>query len=303
MSVKLDPLVEGYLAYLRDVARKAAGTQRDTRCTLKRACEAMKALRPDLPLWKVELADFQKWLETERSSGQSDATIAKRLSHVRGFLDYAWRSGRSDRNVLDGFAIQCGRWSSAPKVLSVDEALALVNACPASGVIERRDRAMVLVFYGCGLRTAELCALSVDDVDLQRAELKVRGKGDKERKVPIPEAVVHELTAYLLTRGKKRGRLFRTQGRGKGMNAHEATKAVREAAERAGLSGRVTPKTLRHSYATHLMERGADLAVISVLMGHRGPSETGVYLHALGEGARAAVEKLDERRRNGGKRR
>ncbi len=100
----LDPLIEGYLDYLSDVARKAPGTIRDVRCTLRRVSQTMERLVPDRPLWKLELLDYLRWIEGERNSGRGGRSLNKNLSHLRGFLDYAWRSGRADRNVLDHFA-------------------------------------------------------------------------------------------------------------------------------------------------------------------------------------------------------
>jgi integrase/recombinase XerD len=168
-----------------------------------------------------------------------------------------------------------------------------VEACSQASARARRDRVIVLLLYGCGLRTAELCALRVQDVDRERRELFVRqGKGDRQRVVPIPDGVHTALLAYLLERGGKRGALFLTPTRRRPLASKDVTGVVRETATRAGLSGSVTPRTLRHSFATHLMDRGVDLAVVSSLMGHRSPSETGVYLHVLPGRAAAAVEQI-----------
>lgn len=289
----LDPWVEGYLGYLAEVRRVARRTTIDVRCTLKRVIAAMAVIRPETPLWKARLEDYLQWLERERSQGRSAASIAKDLSHLRGLLDYAWRSGRADRNALDGFALMDGGPKKPPYALQLDEARQLVLSCPRSSRTERRDRMIVLMLYGCGLRTAELCQLNVDDADRERQEISVRhGKGDKARQVPVMDGLWTELLAYLAERGWKRGALFRTASRRARVSAHEVCEVVSAAARRAGLAGKVTPKTLRHSFATHLMDRGVKLEVISALMGHRGPAETGVYLHALAGRGEAAVAKL-----------
>ena len=119
------------------------------------------------------------------------------------------------------------------------------------------------------------------------------GKGDRQRIVPLPEMVYTELLAYLLERGGKRGPLLRTEKYGKALGAKHICEVVCHAAERAGINREVTPKALRHSYATHLMDRGVDLAVIAKLMGHRSPAETGVYLHVLKDRPQRAVNRLD----------
>lgn len=100
----LDPLIEGYLSYLTDVGRKAPRTVVDVRCTLRRAVQAFDERRPGVPLWKLAFEDYLGWIEREREAGSSIGCIAKYLSHIRGLLEYAWRSRRTERNVLDGFS-------------------------------------------------------------------------------------------------------------------------------------------------------------------------------------------------------
>jgi integrase/recombinase XerD len=290
----LEPLMEGYLDYLTDVARKAPGTVRDVRCTLHRVGEAMQAMVPDRPLWKLELLDFLRWVEHEREIGRGGNSLNKNLSHLRGFLNYAWRSGRADRNVLDRFHLKDDGARTEPESLTIEEASQLVKACLSSTPSERRNRMVVLLLYGCGLRTKELCDLRVPDINVQRKELLVRaGKGDRQRIVPLPEMVYTELLAYLQERGGKRGPLFRTEAKGRPLKANDICGIIRRASERAGITWEITPKTLRHSYATHLMDRGVDLAVIAKLMGHRSPAETGVYLHVLKDRTRRAVNRLN----------
>lgn len=290
---RLDPWMEGYLSYLFEVGRKTRRTVVDVRCTLKRASEALGRLRPGVPLWELELVDYLRWLERERAAGRTAACRAKYVSHLRGFLDYSWRSGRTDRNVLDGLSLPDAAARVRPRVLDVEEARRLIEAVAPTSARARGDRAILLVLYGCGLRTAELCGLRVQDVDRERRELFVaRGKGDRERVVPIPDGVHTALLAYLLERGGSRGPLFRTAAKRRPLDSGEVCRVVGEAARRAGLEGPITPRTLRHSFATHLMDRGVELAVLASLLGHRSPRETGVYLHALPPRPREAVDRL-----------
>ena len=294
----LDPLIEGYLSYLRDVGRKAPRTVVDVRCTLKRAADAFVARGAAAPLWKLTLQDYLEYFEAERAAGRSDSSLAKDASHLRGLLEYAWRSGRAERNVLDGLNLHARIKHQAPNFLTLEQAEALVRACPRRTPAERRDRLMILLLYGCGLRTAELCALDVADIVRERQELTVRkAKGDRPRVIPIPDGVYSEVLGYLLEHGK-RGALLRTAHLQRRIAEKDVCAVVRAAVERAGLPATVTARTLRHSFATHLMDRGVDLAVIASLMGHRSPQETGVYLHALPRRAEAAVRhlKLGEKR-------
>lgn len=300
---KLDAVTEGYLDYLTDVSRKAPGTVRDVRCTLSKVARQMNEQRPGVALWKLELKDYMQWLNDERSYGMTGPSLCKYLSHVRGLLDYAWRSGKSDRNVLDGFTLMDDAHRRPPAALTEEEAKRLVQACPMKSREDRRQRLIVLLLYGCGLRTDELCRLDLEDVNHDRQELTVwKGKGDRQRVIPIPQAVFVELLAYLSDRGGKRGALLRTVAKRRRLAAKDVCNVIRQAAERAGFAKLIVPKTLRHSYATHLMNRNVDLAIIASLMGHRSPQETGVYLHVLGDRPRQAVDTLAVRKLEGGMR-
>ena len=288
----MDPLIEGYLSYLDKIGRKAARTIIDVRCTLRRAVAGLEGVRPGVELWHLKLEDYLRWLEQERQRGTTETSLAKYLSHVRGLLEYAWRSGRTERNVLDGFSLQHTLRRTVPKSLTLEEAERLVEATGLAGPTARRDRLVILLLYGCGLRTNELLMLDVAHVNRERRELTVlKAKGDRPRAIPIPDALFTELLAYLLEHGK-RGPLFRTSIHKRRLREKDICEIVAAAAKRAGLREDVTPRTLRHSFATHLMDRGVDLAVIASLMGHRSPQETGVYLHVLPGRPQAAVRTL-----------
>jgi integrase/recombinase XerD len=293
---RFDALIEGYLAYKKDVNKLAPGTLRDIRCSLRRVMRNVAGMRPGKALWQLSLQDYTRYVERERQLNASPRCINKYLTHVRGLLEYAWRSGRCDRNVLSGFHLQDGAKRTAPRSLTLSEAQALIEACPRASVEQRRNRVMILLLYGCGLRTHELCALNVQHISVERREVNVlTAKGDKPRTVPIPDAVFTELLAYLHERGGKHGPLFKTYVKKTRVRYQNVIHAVRQAGARAGLSDDVTPKTLRHSFATHLMDRGVDLGIIASLMGHRSPQETGVYLHVLPARKERAVQTLESR--------
>lgn len=297
---ELDPWVEGYLSYLEGMRRMAPRTIVDVRCTLKKVSEFMSRQRPETPLWKLTLDDYLHYLNEQRESGSSENVLAKQLSHVRGLLDYAWRSGRADRNVLDGFSLQDSIRRSPPRVLTLEEAKRLVGACSSSTPVNRRDRLVILLLYGCGLRTSELRALDVQDIDLERKQLLVKkGKGDRQRMIPVPSAVWTELLAYLAQRGGRKGALLRTQTKRTRLTTGQISLIVKTMAAKASLTGTVTPRTLRHTFGTHLMDRGVDVAVIASLMGHRTPAETGVYLHVLPGRTQAAVRSLVDAEQGG----
>jgi len=289
----LDPWIEGYLDYQLKVRRLTARSIVDVRCTLRRAVLMLEQIRPGVLLWKLTLEDYLQWLNRKREAGYSTHSINKELSHLRGLLDYTWRSGRSDRNVLDGLTLEGAPRSQVPKHLSIEQARQLIEACPGSSRRERRDRLILLLLYGCGLRNSELCQLDIGDADLERQELIVRhGKGDRARRLPVPEAVWTVLLAYLAERKGRRGALLRTWSKQVRLRVADVCAVVSASGRQAGLALELTPKMLRHSFATHLMDRGVDLAVIASLMGHRSAHETGVYLHRLPGRAEAAVNLL-----------
>jgi len=301
MNPPLDPWIEGYLDYQLKVRRLRPRSIVDMRCTLKRAVQKLGLLRPSVALWKLTLEDYLLWINAEREAGYSHQSLNKDLSHLRGLLDYTWRSGRSDRNVLDGLKLQDTARPAAPRCLTLEQARQLIEASPGTSRAQRRDRLILLLLYGCGLRTSELCQLDLADVDLERQELVVRqGKGDRARRIPVPEAVWLVVLAYLGERKGRRGALVRTFQKEVRLRAKHVCDVVAEAGRRAGLPLDLTPKMLRHSFATHLMDRGVDLGVIASLMGHRSARETGVYLHRLPGRAEAAVQLLS--RTNGGPR-
>ena len=291
-TAAMDPLIEGYFSYIDKVGRKQPRTIVDVRCTLRRAIAGLERVRPGVALWHLKLEDYLHWLEAERQCGSTESSLAKYLSNVRGLLEYTWRSGRAERNVLDGFSLQHTVRRTVPKSLNLDEAEQLVQATTALGPTARRDRLIILLLYGCGVRTNELCGLDVAHVNRERRELVIlKAKGDRPRAIPIPEGLYTELLAYLLEHGK-RGPLFRTSIRKRRLRACDVCEVVTAAATRARLRDGVTPRTLRHSFATHLMDRGVDLAIIASMMGHRSPKETGVYLHVLPGRPQAAVRTL-----------
>ena len=250
--------------------------------------------RPGGSLWKRTLDDFLAWLSDSREDGYQEAALAKDLSHVRGFLEYSFRSGRCERNVLDGFSMNGRLQQRAPKVLTIEEAERLVKSCGRENATTRRQRMIILLLYGCGLRANELCRLDISDVNIERQELFIRkGKGDRQRHVPVPGAVWVELLAYLAEQRRgRRGPLFRTEHHKCRLSIALLGRIVKHNARRAGIEWLVTPKTLRHTFGTHLMDRGVDIGVISMLMGHRSPGETGVYLHVLPGRSEQAVDRL-----------
>ena len=171
-----------------------------------------------------------------------------------------------------------------PDVLSVPEIEALLSAVPLDEPATQRDRSMLELLYGCGLRVSELISLRARDLDLDEGLVRVRGKGSKERLVPVGAAARSAARRYLresrpdLDRGDGEGRIFLNL-RGRPLSRMGVWKILRRHVARAGIEKRVTPHTLRHSFATHLLEGGADLASVQEMLGHADISTTEIYTH------------------------
>lgn len=211
----------------------------------------------------------------------SKATIARKLAAVRSCFRFMARRGALEVNPARQVrSPRLGR--RLPSFLPKDEATQLLDAGPAAGTAGLRDQALVELLYASGLRVAECCGLDVDDLDEGRRTVRVLGKGDKERVVPVGETALEALAAYLAMRGRARGALFRN-ARGGRLTTRSALRIVKGLARRAGLDQRVTPHTLRHTFATHMLGEGADLRLIQELLGHSRLSTTQRYTHVSPE--------------------
>lgn len=215
--------------------------------------------------------------------GRAPATVSRAVSSIRGYFRFLLEEGILE---VDASArLETPRTGRAlPDVLSVAEIECLLSAVTPDRTFAFRDRAILEVLYGCGLRVAELCGLRTRDADLEAGLVRVLGKGSKERFVPLGADARHALRRYLresrprLDRGSSEGRVFLNRTGGP-LSRMGVWKIVRHYVERAGIRKRVTPHTLRHSFATHLLEGGADLASVQEMLGHVDISTTEIYMH------------------------
>jgi site-specific recombinase XerD len=179
-----------------------------------------------------------------------------------------------------------------PRALTPDEMETLLAAPPDDTVIGLRDRAMLWLLYGTGIRASECAGLRLEDVDLAEKTVRVEGKGGHERVVPLNTPVVAALAAYRLVRGDapKSDSFFLTRGK-KAMTRGVVYERVRRHGRRARIEKRVTPHKLRHSFATHLVQKGVGIVTIRDLLGHRLITSTQIYLHVTAQDMRAAADR------------
>lgn len=232
-----------------------------------------------------DISDFAISLRTASAAGGalSAASAARTVIAVRGFHRFALAEGLTAVDpAVDVQPPRSGR--RLPKALPYAD---IERLLAAAGDPDRptglRDRALLEFLYGTGARISEAVGLAIDDVDLEAGIVTVTGKGDKQRRLPLGAVAVRAIDEYLVrgrpalaARGRGTPRLF-LNTRGAPLSRQSAWAALREAAERAGLAARVSPHTLRHSYATHLIERGADVRVVQELLGHASVTTTQVY--------------------------
>ncbi len=263
---------------------------------------SMIRARGSLSVGDISAQDALNYFRELRSNGLSPRSTARVLSTLKGFHKFLAREdGGPKENPL-------GRLRSPkivprlPVVLSSAEVESLLSQPKAHHAPGVRDRAMLELMYAAGLRVSELIQLSVNDVNLEVGYVRTRGKGSKERIVPIGRAATEALKEYL--EGPRR--LANLRGslptlflgrRGKGLTRQGFWKILKGHARAAGINKRITPHMLRHSFATHLLERGADLRSVQCMLGHADISTTQIYTHVSREHLKRVHQKFHPRER------
>ena len=233
----------------------------------------------------VTRAEIDAYLGEEREEGKKSTTRARRMAAIRMWLKFLKERRYIRKNPAE--LIDAPKKAKAlPKVLSEEETFRMLDAVSGKDPRELRDRAMLEVMYGCGLRVSELCALSTDDIIADGELLRVLGKGSKERVVPIGKAAGRALTDYfasardVFTKGDPSvTTVFVTRLR-KPFTRQAVFKLIRERAFAVGIAPeRISPHVLRHCFASHMLQHGADIRAIQELLGHADIGTTQVYTH------------------------
>ena len=215
--------------------------------------------------------------------GLSPASIRRNVSAVRSYFKFLMGDGHLVRDPSERLDTP-KRWRSLPEVLTVAEIQKLLASPTMDDPMYFRDRAMLELAYGAGLRVSEWIGVGMKDALLDEGLVRVFGKGSKERLVPIGRTAIAALAIYIreqrpqIERGAGKGRLF-LNARGEPLSRMGAWKILRKYVKRTGISKRVYPHTLRHSFATHLLEGGADLRAVQEMLGHADISTTQIYTH------------------------
>jgi integrase/recombinase XerD len=273
--------IEGYSRDLGQLAGFAAGRARDVRV--------------------LDRADLEAFVRAQMTEGRSPRSVARSIAGIRGFYKYLVVDGRlASSPAADLRAPRA--WKTLPTYLSIEEVDALLAQPDVATPRGLRDRALIELVYATGLRVSELVGLRQADVDLDGAFARCTGKGGKERAVPIGDQAAAWVARYLregrarLLGRRSSPRLFvNARGRGPGLTRVGFWKILRGYAAGAGLRQRLSPHVLRHSFATHLLEHGADLRAIQVMLGHADLSTTQIYTHVLERRLRAVYDSCHPR--------
>ncbi|HEX2250095.1 MAG TPA: site-specific tyrosine recombinase XerD [Gemmatimonadales bacterium] len=255
-----------------------------------------RGVRDPSRLTRALLRDFVYLL---KDIGLSPASIRRGVSAIRTYFGFLVGEGRVAIDPSDRLETP-RRGRVLPETLSVKEVEALLGSPGLEEPLAWRDRALLELGYGAGLRVSELCSLSMTELLLSENLVRVYGKGGKERLVPIGRSVIGAVSVYLhtkrpeLDKGKSRGRVL-LNARGQPLSRVGAWGVVKRATHRAGINKRVTPHTLRHSFATHLLEGGADLRAVQEMLGHADLSTTQIYTHVDREYLRSVHKQFHPR--------
>jgi integrase/recombinase XerD len=243
---------------------------------------------------QVTAEDLARYIDSLYADGLSPRSIARHITTLRCFYGFLAREGEIARDPTEFLALP-KQWSSLPKYLNRDEVERLLEAPKADKPTGLRDRAMLQLLYAAGLRVSELCRLELSAVERNMAVLRITGKGNKQRIVPFGVPAGEAIDRYLgdgrprLLKGRASRFLFVT-ARGSAMTRQAFWKLIRGYGKQVGIFRDLTPHVVRHSFATHLVEGGADLRSVQIMLGHADISTTQVYTHVARRRLRETVD-------------
>ena len=291
-------LVDAYLTHLRVERRLADHTLESYSRDLQRLGEFAAAR--EKPLDELDRRDLESFVDSLMSEGLSPRSVARTVAAVRGFFRFAALVQRVHANPADD--LQAPRaWPALPKFLGVEEVERLITQPDVATARGLRDRALIEVLYATGLRVSELIGLRASDLNLEAGYLSTRGKGNKQRIVPIGEQATEWVARYIregrpALLGKRTSPwLFVNAKKGGSLSRVGFWKILKSYGIKAGLPRTLSPHVLRHSFATHLLEHGADLRSIQMMLGHADLSTTQIYTHVLEARLRAVYDRFHPR--------
>jgi|YNPNPStandDraft_1061719.scaffolds.fasta_scaffold02858_12 integrase/recombinase XerC len=279
----IEPLLDAFVTYLTRIRGYSQHTARNYRSDVEQYARYLQEKGEGRSVEEADQLLVRGYL-AQRFKKNRKSSLARKVSAIRTFYRFLVKQGLATQNPADHVATP-KREQVLPHFLTVDEVFRLVEAPREENFLVTRDRAILELLYGSGIRVSELVAIDDEDVDIDMQILKVHGKGGKERIVPFGAKAKQALLSYLRTReGLSAGRpsatraffLNRSGGR---LTTRQVARRLDLYARRLALGRQVSPHTLRHTYATHLLDAGADLRAIQELLGHASLATTQKYIH------------------------
>ena len=288
-----------YIAEYADFLKIEKRQSSNTVTAYRRDIDRFASYFPNKELVAVTPSDVRLFLIHLRKIGLASSTVARCMSSVKSFYNYLFTEKLILENPTE--IIESSRpWRKLPYVISIDEVDALLAAPDIKTPTGLRDLAMLELLYATGLRVSELVSVQMSTIDLKVGYLRSLGKGSKERVIPMGDEARIAIENYILNsrlkllNGKKSGDLFLT-GRGVSMTRQSFWKILKQYVIKVGILSNVSPHTLRHAFATHLLERGADLRSVQKMLGHSDISTTQIYTHVLQERIREIHDRYHPR--------
>jgi len=288
--------IDSYLAYLRDVRRMAPNTIESYARDLAGLAAFAETLGRDVA--SLELRDLEAYVRSLMASGLSPRSTARAVACVRGFYRFAAVEEQKESSPADDLRAPRA-WATLPKFLDLEEVDRLLAQPDTATPRGLRDKALISVLYATGLRVTELISLKLSNLHLDEGYLTCVGKGDKERIVPVGQDATDWLRKYM---SESRPRLAASGSRWLFVNSRGTPlsrvgfwKLLKEYGIKAGITRAISPHALRHSFATHLLDRGADLRAIQMMLGHADLSTTQIYTHVLEARLRSVYDRFHPR--------
>ncbi|MDP2937792.1 MAG: tyrosine recombinase XerC [Candidatus Omnitrophota bacterium] len=287
----MDRYIEKFIRYLEIEKNYSKYTITNYRLDL----EGFKKFLGDVALEKIDYLVLRKYLATLKEKNLKSRTVGRHLSTLRSFFKFLIREGYLKNNPIASLSSP-KQEKPLPLFLTEEEVTKLIEAVKLNNERDFRDRAVIETFYSTGIRVSELVGLNIEDVDFIGGVVKVLGKGKKERIAPIGEIALSAIRAYLERRKKQQEAeaLFLNKS-GKRITDRGVRNIIDKYIRIASIKQGVSPHTLRHSSATHLLNRGADLRSVQELLGHVNLSTTQIYTHLTTEKLKSVYDKAHPR--------
>ena len=278
----MENYIELFLDYLRAERGLAENTISSYANDLKKYTQFLlsKGVNNPSQIGKAHIVEF---IEKEKREGFKLSSIARRISSIKGFHRFLTRERILNRDVTSSLE-SLRLWKKVPQVLELSEVEKLLSCPNIRKPQGLRDKAIFELLYATGLRVSEVCSLKINDVNLEVGFIKVKGKGGRERIVPLGETALHFLKRYIeevrpkLLKNRESVFLFISSFK-KNLSRQSIWKMIKLYIKKTRIKKEVSPHTLRHSFATHLIERGADLRSVQEMLGHSNISTTQLYTH------------------------